>query len=304
MEIKTRHHYIWQYYLRPWTINDEKNLIYCLHCGTIDHKPYNLKNLGIKKHLHRIEELSNDDVLLLEELIIKKSPKTLIQNHRDLVNSFTMPFQIENVGRSNGANSDDFKHVCKALKSNLHEELHTRIENTGRPYLDSLQKGDCAFYKIEDDRIAFLHFLYTQYYRTNNFRKKLLENYAELKRIWNVFTHLMANNSAYISSEFSLTLLENRSNIPFITGDQPAINTFVAGKNIHKAPDNIELYYPVSPKYAVLIFPPGVVKPESTIITDERIVDRYNRYIVCESDIQIYSNSKEVLKKYKDGTDR
>ena len=49
-----------------------------------------------------------------------------------------------------------------------------------------------------------------------------------------------------------MILIHNDLGMPFITGDQPVINTYAVNA-INAQIDNVEFYYPVSPTLAILI---------------------------------------------------
>ena len=83
--------------------------------------------------------------------------------------------------------------------------------------------------------------------------------------------------------------LNNKTNISFITGDQPVINIAERKKN-----DKIKkliFYYPISPKIAILVSN-NFHKNENVDITENNQVKQYNKSIVQESLEQIYGNQK------------
>jgi hypothetical protein len=73
-----------------------------------------------------------------------------------------------------------------------------------------------------------------------------------LSRVWNVLIHMFATN---IGADLfrdrkrrKLILIHNRTNVRFITGDQPAIN--LKGAQPHP-PESLSIYYPISPQLAL-----------------------------------------------------
>jgi len=84
-------------------------------------------------------------------------------------------------------------------------------------------------------------------------------------------------------------LLDNRTDTPFITGDQPIINmhaTYEPG-----APEKLEFFYPISPQKAMLLLESS---DHSQSVTAENVL-RYNNLIARISHEQVFSNSREYL---------
>ena len=59
--------------------------------------------------------------------------------------------------------------------------------------------------------------------------------------------------SLFSDRKFKIFLLDNKTSIPFITGDQPVLNTYAAKTFGSEIPDKTEFYYPLSPTIAILI---------------------------------------------------
>lgn len=84
--------------------------------------------------------------------------------------------------------------------------------------------------------------------------------------------------------------LHNETNVPFITGDQPVINTLWDEKQ-----DKIEVFYPLSPISALMVcFNPGEKYSEENV--DEAFVREKNALIAKEDYLHIFANVEQVLK--------
>jgi len=106
-----------------------------------------------------------------------------------------------------------------------------------------------------------------------------------------VFAHFFCNNG------FFITLIENKTGTPFITGDQPVVNT----KNDYAtniAAVDFELYYPVSPSLAVLCSNKIDTNSRMTI-TDTSEVEMYNQRIHKAAIDEIYSSDQNTLNAFK-----
>lgn len=97
----------------------------------------------------------------------------------------------------------------------------------------------------------------------------------------------------YISSnKYNVVLLDNNSTIPYITEDQPIINTYSDYTKINKHADNLEYYYPISPNIAILIT--NDLKYNDNLVKniDEDEVMKYNQMIKASSQKFIFAKHK------------
>ncbi|WP_161495864.1 DUF4238 domain-containing protein [Bradyrhizobium japonicum] len=85
-------------------------------------------------------------------------------------------------------------------------------------------------------------------------KQRVLEKSPLLERIWNIAIHMSATNiggSLYVERKRrALIIVNNDTDTPFITGDQPTINL----KGIRPEPaDRLSIFYPISPTAALLM---------------------------------------------------
>lgn len=95
--------------------------------------------------------------------------------------------------------------------------------------------------------------------------------------------------------KFKLVLLDNDTSTPFITADQPTVN-LQAGHN-QEAPYRFELFYPLSPKQAMLLLETS--SNHGNFPLGELSVNAYNMMIAESSYEQKFSNSEEYLDRIK-----
>jgi hypothetical protein len=115
--------------------------------------------------------------------------------------------------------------------------------------------------------------------------------------------HIYAINLAhnlYIDRDrYKIILLENATDIPFVTADQPVIN-IASNPNETKMPDKFELYYPLSPtKAMMLVDPSGERLPRDSTVT-AMSVHVYNLLMGAHSHRQIFGSSQHVLGSVRD----
>ena len=188
----------------------------------------------------------------------------------------------------------------------LNENLHTVIENGFQSLLAAMISGDLSFLKDDRQASTFYHALSVQYMRTNHIEKSrrlmLPESFALYERLANPLAHLIATNiglSLYTDcSRNTITLLQNDTSTPFITADQPIINISADSLNL-LAPEKFELYYPLSPRRAMLLLEPSSsFFPDSFNICESQ-VRAYNLRMVEHSHRQVFSSSPDVLESLK-----
>ena len=89
--------------------------------------------------------------------------------------------------------------------------------------------------------------------------------------------------------------VHNKSAVPFITGDQPAINARWKETDEIGNIVALEIYYPISPTSAlVLEFTPGKVFCDTYV--DEVFVRERNGLIREEAGLYVFANEKEVIR--------
>ena len=132
-----------------------------------------------------------------------------------------------------------------------------------------------------------------------DFLKPLHKDFLE--KFTNPFT---LRNTAKVNNTYKLAttknykiiLLQNQSQYIFIAGDQRIINTFYK-KEIEEDVVNLEFYYPISPKLAILITQKNELNNIQIIVNNNEIKN-YNDMIFNSSEEQIYASTEVELKSY------
>ncbi len=259
MDVKRRHHHVWQQYLQPWTFN---SAIWCLQGGRIFSS--GTRVLAVETDFYRIGELTLEQLSLIKMLLIDNSDHIVQDIHLELVRMLSTAFEMIRSTRDCLSRYPDrlayFEADMSRMKSNLFEEMHTAIENSFRVSLDQVLEGDISFYDRADTAIPFCRYIAAQLLRTKGTKERVIDrvnkiNGIDLAPIWTVVNYMFAINigaSFYIERDRrSLTLLENKTDIPFITGDQPVLN--LLGGDGNQPPEHCVLYYPVSPTLALIL---------------------------------------------------
>jgi len=287
---KRHHHHVWQNYLRPWTVG---GALYCLQDGRIFST--GTRTAAVEKDFYKLDQLTAEDVALIKRLFGQGHPSS-VRAHAHLLNNLMMPFQIAEQVK-NSPHREQIDASLDDYASNVLEDYHASIEASFIPALENALKGDISFYTDDQRCIPFLHYLCTQYMRTRGIKERVLAICPFLERIWNITIHMSATNiggSLYLERKRrTLIIVNNRTDVPFITGDQPAIN--LKGTR-PTPPDRLSIFYPIAPHAGLLmadvdeepLFPAeGLTRNQATTL---------NQMLFQASYKQVFGRSVECLR--------
>jgi len=268
--IKKKHHYVWKHYLKPWTENEQ---ICCLRQG----KPFStsLENIAQKRYFY--------ESLPLNELELKFINSFLCQAHPTARKPLSGLLEVY----LKSAHTNDY-----TKKSGL-EDFYSIVEGNFIPILDKIYKNDFSFLDDLQERNHFSFFIGIQYMRTlkmrDNFNNAPIDvpnelNKDNLGKIFSLFFADIIGN--WVFQVGRLNLLHNKSDMNFITGDQPIFNK----KGDIKVNGNVkefDLYFPITPKLAIQISDYA----EGEEFVDKDTVIHYNKMIKSNSKEQIFSKN-------------
>nr|WP_272870737.1 DUF4238 domain-containing protein [Vibrio sp. B1-2] len=307
LQAKRKHHHVWANYLLRWSTNN-RDLFCVTSKGNIDFT--SVRGLVMEKDFYQLTPLEQkhiDAILMFSS----GSPEKLQEQHKNYLWDFLKVQRVENAYKSANIQNDEAEQAILASKCNLLENLHTAHENAAAHILEELARGNIETLKNDQNMISFMMYLGHQVARTKNFKVRCItgmkKNKPELGKImehsWWFFSYMFGMNmglSLYSSRQNdNHTLLENNTNSNFITSDQPAINVHYCVKDdVFQAPENMDLYYPISPKYSYVIteshrFESGLVE------IDEPIVTEFNRKVATNANSHIFALSKLDVDTYK-----
>jgi hypothetical protein len=311
--VKALHHFVPRFYLKAWA---PKGQIFRLQNGAVT--PRNLMKVAAQNYFYRLNEIGPEDAEFIENLIIKDSPEGLKESHRFLLHAFTLPHiarrkleerkrTIEESGEV--VDEDSFRESMAYINQQIiemNENYHTSIENLYQPILESMKAGDLIFFGDPQKKYAFYYGLSVQYARTNHIRGARSnmneEDFERYMRVANVLTHIMATNIGHslvgAHERHRIILLDNMTDIPFVTADQPVINLSASPRSF-KPPAKFELYYPLSPTKAMMLLEPDSAHTPHCFSISAGQVHHYNLLMAAHSFRQVYSNSKAELEAIK-----
>lgn len=266
MKKAANQHYVWQKYLEPWTVNGkilclrEQSKIICT----------NTRNVASQRYFYRIDKLTLNDCKIIRKAFIEKESSSYMQQ---LLLGWVRPIELLIQLRPYSIQLDssgELNEEIESLQRNALEELYTGIEKSALSTLGYLlsqsEKEILIPDMISDDKfVDFVLYLCFQYFRTKRMKEAIIKNigragelFSDVGETFNVIAIILATKigfSIYNSlckGEYYCCLISNRTDLPFITGDQPIINVY-ANENPQIETTDLELYYPVSPTRALLI---------------------------------------------------
>lgn len=294
LEKKTQQHYVWEYYLKSWCYNESQ--FYCLRKNEKIFS-VNPEKIAKEREFYKLKNITDKEAKLIDETFIKKQDSKILRSiNREWIKYFRDIFEEQ----KRASEDVEWDRLIEANIVNLEEDYHNKLENNAKPYIDSLKNGDLN--KIKNNEPEFLIFLTTQYFRTKKLKDNAIvfarEAGFEIEKIWNVLSHIFATSLTFglitRREEYKWNILVNNTNMPFLTGDQPVINTHADYSSSSEIENELELYYPITPSKALLITDKNYGE-SSDIEIQKSEVEKYNSLIYDASYKQIFSNKKEGL---------
>lgn len=282
-----RQHYVWRNYLRPWASYDK---IWCKRNGSVFNT--GLMNIGQERDFYATNTISQDEVDYILQYSKHRHNGDLTSANKDFVNFYKSVSDLRSQPNRTAEVS--------ALLIEFEEGIMGVIESQGSAYLPLLQKEDASFFKADEHRADFAHYLMIQFVRTkrmrdtvvNALRDPLARHGLNIENIWPVEKYVDARHMAlsiYANKEYKISFMRNPTPTELITSDQPVFNIHAVGAPMH-IPDEVELYYPVTPVLAVMLSK----KSHDKILTENE-VKQLNSWVREISHEQVYSASQDFL---------
>jgi hypothetical protein len=296
-EEKTYHHHTPRFYLLPWADADER--IWWLGYGKI--KRSKLTVVGGENNFYRLQRLTDGDIRHLKKFIQTLSEGGR-KGHEDLLTYFALPPALKAHLEESGGCDPEAMNLVNVAIANMNENYHAAIENRFRSYLDAMLAGDISFYEDDATAAEFLHALSVQNLRTKAVRDRVVKRvsvlFEDIGRVWPIISHICAvesGRSFFVDrKKFKIVLIDNYTQVPFITSDQPIINLRSNPEDLGP-PEGVEFYYPLSPTKAMLFLEKATVAhPGSQPVSIDQ-AHEYNILIANHSGRQVFSDSEEYL---------
>jgi hypothetical protein len=304
-QAKIYQHHTPRQYLLPWADADERIAWYGY--GKVDRS--GLTVVGGENDFYKLRELTVPDIDCLK-LFIDGLREIGRDGHKRFLEMYTLPTRLKRRLEESCIHNPEAMKQLEVVISNLNENYHAAIENGFWPYLEAIKNRDFSFYEDPEKASEFFYSLYVQYLRTKAVKERACKResvlFDDMERVWDVLSHILAveaGGSLFVSrNEFRILVLDNYTEVPFITSDQPIINMLTPGGS-WEVPEQMELYYPLSPTQAMLYLEKAtIVGGISTSVSIDE-AHRYNMMMVDHCAFRVFSNSEEYLKFLKECAD-
>lgn len=308
MDKITRHqHYVWRKYLEAWETDGR---IWCLFNRDGSCKNVNPRYLAVEIDFYKIPRMLTSDFKFIEDLVVKTTKgKVARKANEDTLKFFKRIFSvIQFVDDDSDVPPEILAHINNFLTT-IEEKEHAQIEKSALHILEQLVAGNADSFTSDDDAVAFSMFLGRQYFRTKATQQNIRAQFAggplesRFDRCWPVLRQMWSTNVG--ASIFSLRhemrwqLLETPQSVPFITGDQPVINTYGAFTPAKTEIVECEFYYPVSPHRAVFISGHTTQRNLDAAILSDFMVNIFNLRMEQCARNQLYANQRASLANVK-----
>ncbi|WP_080426332.1 DUF4238 domain-containing protein [Burkholderia ubonensis] len=290
---KRLHHHVWQHYLKSWLVS---GAITCLAADSIFRT--GTVRVAVDRDFYTLKALSDRDLQFARALISGVKNEDARQSQLRFLERIAAPSKLKGI-------SPDIDSEIDTFHSNVLEEWHTAIEHSFIPLLKRALVRDIDFYRHDQDCIPFLHYLCTQNMRTKGVRDRVLalnskSGVPDISRIWPILAITFAENvgaTLYVERRRrKLVLIQNTTDVPFITGDQPVANLLAISDG---PPERLAFYYPISPELALVLNEVDDDLPlASETLTTEQ-VRGLNAKLASGCHAQLFGTSEEALRSAK-----
>lgn len=297
-QAKIYQHHTPRQYLLPWADSDERVAWY----GYGKVMRSGLTVVGGEDNFYKLKELTIPDVDCMK-LFIDGLPELGRKGHKRFLQMYVLPTRLKRHLEKRGDCGPDAMRLVDVVRSNLMENYHASIERGFWPYLDLIKARDFSFIDDLNRAIEFFHGFSVQYMRTKAVKERAIQKtnvlFDDVERVWDVLSYITAvetGRSFFADrSSFQILVLDNDTQVPFITADQPIIN-IRADAGSFGPPEKVELYYPLSPTQAMLYLENSTPTAgiNQSVSIDE--AHRYNMMMLDHCAFRVFSNSEEYLR--------
>jgi hypothetical protein len=288
-----RQHHVWQHYLESWSIDDR---VWVCREGHIFNT--STENVAVERHFYKVYRLADDEINLIRVILGDQRHPRAKEADNDLWFRLMAPVQIVDQNRERISNIEEVDEHIDVHLTNTLEDYHSENEGRFVPILKLIRNGDLSFLRDQSADIQFFHFVGLQYMRTKGVRERSIqitqeENGLDISRIWPILSIFLGSDlglNLYLDrTRRQITLVGNCTGVPYVTSDQPVINLD------EKPTERFALYYPITPKIALLLSEVDEEPAFSThTLTAEQVV-RLNERMAVASHSQVVADREAAL---------
>lgn len=304
-DITTKQHYVWRRYLGAWKVNADDKDIWTGFLQTKEVKKIALMGVAQSSNFYKLEVLTDEEIDFLKQYSSKLSPEVKMNVADIIIASYMLFATIKRAEAMERIQMDsNLEHELKKTELASFEKIQSGIESMGDKLLNCHSIKDVEAI-AEEGKYEILYYLMVQYLRTRAMKDRFVNSLSERKNLqdigqkcwpfFNLVTAMQVVEGMVKKNDSRFIFIYNKSEVDFITGDQPVINALGDIKDENGEVRDLELYYPLSPKTAIVIaFGHGSKFSEQEVNADY-VLSR-NAMIKKESEIHIFANNEKVLK--------
>ena len=125
----------------------------------------------------------------------------------------------------------------------------------------------------------------------------------QAEKTWNIISYSMATTlarSISLDPKLKFIFINNKTTNHFITGDQPVFNILKDQTDENGDVTQLELYYPISPKHALIInFRDDQNDKFVDKDADEEMINDLNKKVIENSGFFVFAYTKDQLENLK-----
>nr|WP_265000663.1 DUF4238 domain-containing protein [Komagataeibacter europaeus] len=261
--------------------------------------------MSVKSYMYELKVPKKKELDLIEILFLneRNKNKIVVENNKKIIECYKIASLLKQCGETNEI-------VDLYLKNSI-EDSHEKLENEFNVIFNKMIEKDLSFYENTYDRIVFYSWLCNQSLRTFGVRKKSIErinenNGVDVSSSWAIISVLLASElslSLFLEKpKRPIFLIENKTDITFLTSDQPIIN--LDARDDGHSPAHLSWYYPLGPRLALLFPEPGKHEGLYGKVLDSDQVDYLNKRIVYLSHAQFYADSQRTIERYVENDEK
>ncbi len=139
-------------------------------------------------------------------------------------------------------------------------------------------------------------------FNSDSYTVEIDETYNKISHISSIFEH--ADNISKYLMNYKWLILINNTDIPFITTDNPVAKKNNLGNPYAHgfASKGIEIYYPISPKYAITIWEPSYFKEIAPDLFTQTIIEAKEANVIHNNDLLIQTTTSQIYSNINDFT--
>lgn len=289
-EIVEKQHFVPQVYLRAWLNSDER-----LECYDKEKKcsfPNKTSGIANIHFFYETNVLTEKQLIFMYNAYIEEASGDTRDEMLKWFALFTEKSILQKFCQDNSLTE-----LEKKFRYNSEEKMYCSFEGKIPQWREAIENENKDFW-TKDNEAEFIFWIMLQYVRTKKMQelffkiKEKMKDKTLIENAQNLYRWLSATKLKSIilnSGDMKIIVLRNKTDIPFITGDQPVVNIHAAHIEPEKMQYNdFEFFYPLSPTIAIFLSPKNCYSNWQNIDIDEEHVIKYNSDLECLCDRFVY----------------